>query len=172
MKYSAVAVLVGATALVAAQNPLENIPKCILPCVTPLLAENKSCNTADVACICRDKAFIEKITKCAVDSCEQAQVLEALDFAKELCSSMGVTLPDDLPIPTSPTTTDAPSETAPVDEDDEVSEDEEGTPTQSGNGTVTAPVPTETSPSDSAAGTLMVSGFSLVGAAFAALLML
>jgi len=173
MKFSAVAVVLGAGALVAAQGDitavLKNMTPCVQNCVTPVFPDLTKCPTPDVpACICKDENFITAVVACVTEKCSADDFKVAAEFAKGVC---GTDVTKDIPAP--PAEDDKEEDDKETDEDaDETTE----TPTTSGNATVPVPSPTgtETSPpdSDSAAGSLMVSGFSLVGAAVVAALML
>jgi hypothetical protein len=51
------------------------------------------CPLANVACICSNSTFISSISCCLVAHCDQADQVQAIGFADQLCSNYGVTVP-------------------------------------------------------------------------------
>ncbi|KAF5544081.1 CFEM domain-containing protein [Fusarium mexicanum] len=80
--------------LVAAQ---EKLPKCAQPCVDEYTTGGgvAGCGQLDVKCICSNKSFLSGIACCLEDKCNASDQETAVKYAKQICSTAGVTnLPD------------------------------------------------------------------------------
>ncbi|KAF5973812.1 CFEM domain-containing protein [Fusarium coicis] len=83
--------------LVAAQQ--EKLPKCAQPCVDKYTTGGgvAGCGQLDVKCICSNKNFLSGIACCLEDKCDAAGKETAVKYAKQICSTAGVTdLPDEV----------------------------------------------------------------------------
>jgi hypothetical protein len=70
-------------------NPTQQT--CAAGFTTPGLVAG--CPLANVACICSNSTFISSISCCLVANCDQADQVQAIGFADQLCSNYGVTVP-------------------------------------------------------------------------------
>ena len=88
--FTLTAVLAGLT---SAQNGL---PACAQPCLSKFNngAEIAGCANLDVKCICSNSSFLNDISCCLVDACNEADKQTSLAYAQNLCKTAGVT---DLP---------------------------------------------------------------------------
>ncbi|KAF5616651.1 cell wall protein [Fusarium sp. NRRL 52700] len=83
--------------LVAAQQ--EKLPTCAEPCVTKYTTGGgiAGCGQLDVKCICSNKDFLSGIACCLEDKCDASGKEAAVKYAKQICSTAGVTnLPDEV----------------------------------------------------------------------------
>ncbi|UNI21142.1 hypothetical protein JDV02_007158 [Purpureocillium takamizusanense] len=96
----AVALFVSLAAGLAAAQSVGDIPECAKKCATGLLEKKVGdCETTDIGCFCRNKDFINNIV-CCIDqakSCTQDELEKTLSFARKLCSTSNVQLPDTVP---------------------------------------------------------------------------
>ncbi|KAM0354295.1 hypothetical protein ACHAPU_001339 [Fusarium lateritium] len=84
MKYSfAFAALVAA---VQAQS-LGDVPKCAIPCLDKAIASESSCDTTDLACVCKNFDDIRSAaTSCVIDECgSDVAISEVLPATEKLC---------------------------------------------------------------------------------------
>ncbi|KYK58578.1 cell wall protein [Drechmeria coniospora] len=83
-----------AASLVAGQ--LDSIPTCAQGCVGKYITGGgvAGCKTADIACVCRNKDFLDGIACCLADVCSQEDQDKSVKFARQLCTSSGVQVPD------------------------------------------------------------------------------
>ncbi|KAF4425175.1 cell wall protein [Fusarium austroafricanum] len=80
--------------LVAAQQ--EKLPKCAQPCVDKYTTGGgvAGCGQLDIKCICSNKNFLSGIACCLDEKCDAQGKETAVKYAKQICSTAGVT---DLP---------------------------------------------------------------------------
>ncbi|KAL6694841.1 cell wall protein [Trichoderma pleuroticola] len=92
MKASVLA-LVFLSGLAAAQ---DGIPSCATGCVTQFTTGTSiaGCGQLDIACICKNADFLSGIACCLASSCDAAAQTQAVQYAKQICSSAGVSTPD------------------------------------------------------------------------------
>ncbi|KAJ4855114.1 CFEM domain-containing protein [Trichoderma breve] len=85
--------LVFLSGLAAAQS---GIPTCATGCVTQFTTGTSiaGCGQLDIACICKNADFLNGIACCLASSCDQAAQTQAVNYAKQICSSAGVSTPD------------------------------------------------------------------------------
>ncbi|KKP03014.1 hypothetical protein THAR02_04893 [Trichoderma harzianum] len=85
--------LVFLSGLAAAQS---GIPTCATGCVTQFTTGTSiaGCGQLDIACICKNADFLSGIACCLASSCDQAAQTQAVNYAKQICSSAGVSTPD------------------------------------------------------------------------------
>ncbi|KAL7786222.1 hypothetical protein V8C37DRAFT_392934 [Trichoderma ceciliae] len=90
---SSVLSLVFVAALAAAQ---DGIPSCATGCITKFTTGTSiaGCQQLDVGCICKNADFINDIACCLSSACDKAGQDQAVDYAKQICSSSGVSTPD------------------------------------------------------------------------------
>ncbi|MCJ1292575.1 hypothetical protein MMC34_004126 [Xylographa carneopallida] len=114
MQYSKIAFLAALAAPLVAAQDLSGLPSCALtPAINSL--SSTGCALTDVACICNDSSFLHSLQTTVEAVCDQADLAKALQFAKTLCLSAGVTLVIPTPSAQGPTTAAAASTTpAPV----------------------------------------------------------
>ncbi|PNP52603.1 hypothetical protein THARTR1_06768 [Trichoderma harzianum] len=85
--------LVFLSGLAAAQ---DGIPSCATGCVTQFTTGTSiaGCGQLDIACICKNADFLSGIACCLASSCDAAAQTQAVQYAKQICSSAGVSTPD------------------------------------------------------------------------------
>lgn len=83
--------------LVAAQS--SNIPSCAQDCISQYTSGGNpigNCTGLDVACICRNSTFINQVSCCVGDSCDDSSDRDnAINYARGICSAAGVSISDD-----------------------------------------------------------------------------
>ncbi|KAG5664111.1 hypothetical protein KAF25_006696 [Fusarium avenaceum] len=85
------------TGLVAAQQ--AKLPTCAQPCVDKYTTGGgvAGCGQLDIKCICSNKDFLSGIACCLEEKCDAEGRDTAVKYAKQICSSSGVTdLPDEV----------------------------------------------------------------------------
>ncbi|KAL6873072.1 hypothetical protein J3F83DRAFT_600126 [Trichoderma novae-zelandiae] len=85
--------LVFLSGLAAAQ-----IPDCATGCVTKYTTGTSiaGCGQLDIACICKNSDFLNGIACCLASACDKDSQEQAVQYAKQICSSAGVSTPDDV----------------------------------------------------------------------------
>ncbi|TFB00300.1 hypothetical protein CCMA1212_007967 [Trichoderma ghanense] len=85
--------LVFLSGLAAAQ-----IPDCATGCVTKFTTGTSiaGCGQLDIACICKNADFLNGIACCLTTACDKDGQAQAVKYAKQICSSAGVSTPDDV----------------------------------------------------------------------------
>ncbi|KAK4085309.1 uncharacterized protein Triagg1_299 [Trichoderma aggressivum f. europaeum] len=85
--------LVFLSGLAAAQ---DGIPTCATGCVVQFTTGTSiaGCGQLDIACICKNADFLNGIACCLVSSCDKDAQTQAVNYAKQICSSAGVSTPD------------------------------------------------------------------------------
>ncbi|KAL7803603.1 hypothetical protein V8C44DRAFT_343625 [Trichoderma aethiopicum] len=85
--------LVLLSGLVAAQ-----IPDCATSCVTKYTTGTSiaGCGQLDIACICKNDDFLNGIACCLASACDKDGQAQAVKYAKQICSSAGVSTPDNV----------------------------------------------------------------------------
>ncbi|KAH0491256.1 hypothetical protein TgHK011_002693 [Trichoderma gracile] len=85
--------LVFLSGLVAAQ-----IPDCATGCVTKYTTGTSiaGCGQLDIACICKNSDFLNGIACCLASACDKDGQAQAVKYAKQICSSAGVSTPDNV----------------------------------------------------------------------------
>ncbi|PTB66993.1 hypothetical protein BBK36DRAFT_1168507 [Trichoderma citrinoviride] len=85
--------LVFLSGLAAAQ-----IPSCATGCVTKFTTGNSiaGCGQLDIACICKNADFLNGIACCLTSACDKDGQDQAVQYAKQICSSAGVSTPDNV----------------------------------------------------------------------------
>ncbi|TFL07435.1 hypothetical protein BDV98DRAFT_652421 [Pterulicium gracile] len=141
---AAVASVSATTLLRRQQSPY---PDCALPC---LVAAMEGECAGDVACLCRDEAFVVGSTECIATSCEGDDLENANRVARESCASVGVNLEeqptdsatpsdaeesDSAPAPSDSNTAPATEETSATPEDEEETPEEESAALSTGAST-------------------------------------
>ncbi|KAI6376038.1 hypothetical protein MCOR25_002853 [Pyricularia grisea] len=93
-------VLVAALGGLAAAQ-FSGLPTCATTCATKLLSST-GCNN-DAKCICSSGSFIQDVSCCllAPGGCGTDDIKKAVQFASELCSANGVTVPSTVSCPSS-----------------------------------------------------------------------
>ncbi|KAM0258366.1 hypothetical protein ACHAQJ_003841 [Trichoderma viride] len=79
--------------LAAAQ---AGIPSCATGCVTKFTTGSSiaGCQQLDIACICKNSDFLDGIACCLTTACDAASQTQAVKYAQQICSSAGVSTPD------------------------------------------------------------------------------
>jgi len=103
MQYSKIAFLAALAAPLVAAQDLSGLPSCAL---TPAISAlgSTGCALTDVACICKNTGFLTSLESTVEAACDAADLATALQFAKTLCLSAGVTLSIATPSAQAPTT--------------------------------------------------------------------
>ncbi|KAL7911984.1 cell wall protein [Trichoderma velutinum] len=85
--------LVFLSGLAAAQS---GIPTCATGCVTQFTTGTSiaGCGQLDIACICKNADFLSGIACCLASACDKNAQTQAVQYAKQICSSAGVSTPD------------------------------------------------------------------------------
>src|SRR5438045_2351647 len=65
-------------------------------CVTQFTSGNSigGCGSLDAKCICSNADFLSNIACCLANACDQADQQSAVTFAKQFCTTQGVTVPN------------------------------------------------------------------------------
>ncbi|KAH7328727.1 hypothetical protein B0I35DRAFT_404052 [Stachybotrys elegans] len=144
----------------------STIPSCAAPCVTQFTTGGQiaGCQQLDVECICSNADFLEGIACCVAERCDASEQRDAVQYAQQICTAAGVTVPDEVVCRNSSS-----SESASASDAASTATDETASATELTTATGTATT-TSTATPDAAAG-LAGSG-SLFGAAVALLLAL
>ncbi|KJZ78365.1 hypothetical protein HIM_02403 [Hirsutella minnesotensis 3608] len=84
-----------AGSLVAAQSQLQGIPPCARECVSKSISGPNvaGCAVADIACVCRNKDFLNNIACCLAGVCKQEEQEQTVKFATQLCGASQVQVP-------------------------------------------------------------------------------
>ncbi|KAL6904353.1 hypothetical protein GGI43DRAFT_317657 [Trichoderma evansii] len=92
---ASIASLVFTAALAAAQD-LSGLPSCATACVTKFTTGTQigGCKQLDIGCICGNADFLNGIACCLASACSKSDQNTAISFAQQICSSSGVTVPD------------------------------------------------------------------------------
>ncbi|KAK2038949.1 hypothetical protein LZ31DRAFT_559196 [Colletotrichum somersetense] len=115
------------------------------------------CSNLDVKCICSNENFLDGIACCLTKACQEADQKTAVQYAKNICTGAGVTVPDQVVCKSANASTSA-TGTSPS----------QASPSQTGASQTSAPAATGT-PSSSAA---TLGPVALLGGLVAALLAL
>lgn len=86
MKYAFAAV---ALAALARAQTLADVPKCAIPCLDKSIADNTSCETTDLACVCESFDKVQgDATTCVIKECGAEVALnDVLPAAQKLCEN-------------------------------------------------------------------------------------
>jgi cobalamin biosynthesis Mg chelatase CobN len=68
-----------------------------------------SCGNLDIQCICSSSSFLSSIACCLSSACDAADQQAAVAYAKQICTTAGVTVPDAVSCASSSTTATATS---------------------------------------------------------------
>ncbi|PPJ57680.1 hypothetical protein CBER1_00146 [Cercospora berteroae] len=79
---------------------VTDVPSCAQKCVVQ--GSYGGCREGDVACICRNTPYLQDLTGCVSRECTGTNCQDVVDFAKNVCGSVGVT---SLPMPSCAATT-------------------------------------------------------------------
>ncbi|PFH58360.1 hypothetical protein XA68_13765 [Ophiocordyceps unilateralis] len=84
-----------AASLTIAQD-LSAMPPCAKDCVSKYMGGSSvaGCQAADIACVCKNKDFLNNIACCLAKACKPEDQAKTISFAKQLCSAAGVQVPD------------------------------------------------------------------------------
>ncbi|PTB39517.1 uncharacterized protein TrAFT101_007704 [Trichoderma asperellum] len=84
------------TAALAAAQDLSGLPSCATGCVTKFTTGTAigGCQQLDIGCICKNADFLNGIACCLADACSKSDQDKAVSFAQQICSSAGVSTPD------------------------------------------------------------------------------
>jgi len=106
--FSKIALIAALAAPLIAAQDLSGLPSCA---ETPAIAAlgSTGCSITDIACICKDSAFLTSLEPAVAAACSPADLATALQFAVDLCDSVGVTLTISTPAATSPAATSTPT---------------------------------------------------------------
>lgn len=93
---SAIYSIVLVAGLAAAQS--NQIPSCATTCVSQYTSNSRiaDCGQFDVKCICSNEEFLDGIACCLEDACDEEGRKAAVNYAKSICTSSGVTVPDEV----------------------------------------------------------------------------
>lgn len=66
------------------------------PCIVKYTTGNEiaDCNQLDIACICSNEQFLDGIACCLEDACDDAGKKAAVAYARQICSTQNVQVPD------------------------------------------------------------------------------
>ncbi|GAA6013162.1 hypothetical protein JCM11491_005201 [Sporobolomyces phaffii] len=65
------------------------VPACVTGCIGTA-ASMTSCQTADTACLCAAKPFIDGVSTCMIQSCTPEELAVGVGFGEAYCASVGV----------------------------------------------------------------------------------
>lgn len=116
------------------------------------------CKNGNVKCICENDEFLNGIACCLTDACDDAGKAAAVKFAQQICSTAGVTVPEEVTCNNSTSSSSATESAASA----------SGTASEAASGTASAAAVSSTSPA-AAAG---LSGSGVGGAVGAVLAMM
>ncbi|KAF4627134.1 hypothetical protein G7Y89_g11019 [Cudoniella acicularis] len=126
------------SAIAFAQDFPAELPDCSKVCAKPYFASNNTmfatCAVNDVACICTNTAFVNKISCCIFSNCNADDQAIVVDFATNLCTQVDVS-----GTPTLPTAASCPTPTTPIDTDT-------ATPTDTATATAAATTTSDSAP--------------------------
>ncbi|KAF4581032.1 cell wall protein [Ophiocordyceps camponoti-floridani] len=90
------ALLVTLAASLAAAQDLGGMPACAKDCVSKYMGGSSvaGCQAADIACVCKNKDFLNNIACCLSKACKPEDQDKTISFAKQLCNAAGVQVPD------------------------------------------------------------------------------
>ncbi|PHH72076.1 hypothetical protein CDD80_4802 [Ophiocordyceps camponoti-rufipedis] len=90
------ALLVTLAASLAAAQDLAGMPACAKDCVSKYMGGSSvaGCQPADIACVCKNKDFLNNIACCLSQACKPEDQDKTISFAKQLCNAAGVQVPD------------------------------------------------------------------------------
>ncbi|KAK2065379.1 hypothetical protein LY76DRAFT_331088 [Colletotrichum caudatum] len=159
---SSVAVAIALAGLAAAQTDL---PKCAQSCVTQFTSGTAiaGCSNLDVKCICSNDNFLDGIACCLAKACQEADQKAAVQYAKNICTGAGVTVPDQVVCKSANAASTSATGTSPTQ-----ASPSQASPSQTSPSQTSAPAATGT-PSSSAA---TLGPVALLGGLVAALLVL
>jgi cobalamin biosynthesis Mg chelatase CobN len=82
--------------LAAAQS--DKIPSCATSCISKYTTGDgiAGCGQLDIKCICSNDDFLNGIACCLKDKCDTAGQAAAVKYAQQICSTAGVTVPDEV----------------------------------------------------------------------------
>ncbi|KAL7946026.1 hypothetical protein V8C42DRAFT_322253 [Trichoderma barbatum] len=129
--------LVFLSGLAAAQ-----IPDCATGCVTKFTTGTSiaGCGQLDIACICKNADFLSGIACCLSSACDKDSQTQAVKYAKQICSSAGVSTPDEVVCNDESSSTSEPakeSTTATESSDSSTTESSESSTTESSESSTT-----------------------------------
>ncbi|KAK6824841.1 hypothetical protein PG995_015557 [Apiospora arundinis] len=85
--------ILGASAIVSAQNWPQGFPQCGTVCIPNMLkeAKNFNCGDSDWRCLCSQKNFIYGVRDCADQACPKGDdAVQVKQWGKSQCASVGV----------------------------------------------------------------------------------
>ncbi|KAI8691007.1 hypothetical protein LRP88_08284 [Fusarium phalaenopsidis] len=76
----------------------DKLPTCAQPCVDKYTTGKgiAGCGQFDFKCICSNESFLDGIACCLEDECDEKGKEAAVDYAKKICSTSGVEVPDEV----------------------------------------------------------------------------
>ncbi|RSL49246.1 hypothetical protein CEP54_012525 [Fusarium duplospermum] len=76
----------------------DKIPTCAQPCVDKYTTGKgiAGCGQFDFKCICSNESFLDGIACCLEDECDDKGKEATVDYAKKICSTSGVEVPDEV----------------------------------------------------------------------------
>ncbi|KAH6957652.1 hypothetical protein BKA56DRAFT_502641 [Ilyonectria sp. MPI-CAGE-AT-0026] len=85
-----------AAGLVAAQT--GKLPSCATSCITKYTTGDNiaGCGQLDIKCICSNADFLDGIACCLDAACDATGKSAAVEYAQQMCSTAGVTVPDEV----------------------------------------------------------------------------
>ncbi|CAI6053249.1 unnamed protein product [Clonostachys chloroleuca] len=95
MKFIATPIILALAAGFASAQ-LEDVPECAKSCLVQYTTGTQIANCAqlDIKCICSNTEFLDGIACCLDKDCDAAGKSAAVTFAKQICSTASVTIPD------------------------------------------------------------------------------
>ncbi|EEU48556.1 uncharacterized protein NECHADRAFT_98798 [Fusarium vanettenii 77-13-4] len=76
----------------------DKLPTCAQPCVDKYTTGKgiAGCGQFDFKCICSNESFLDGIACCLEGECDDKGKQAAVDYAKKICSTSGVDVPDEV----------------------------------------------------------------------------
>lgn len=106
------------------------------------------CKNGNVKCICENEDFLNGIACCLTDTCDDAGKAAAVKFAQQICSTAGVTVPEEVTCNNSSATESAAA--ASGSSSSAAAASASGTTSEAAAGTASAPAVSSTSPAAAA----------------------
>ncbi|GAA5830432.1 hypothetical protein JCM5353_005840 [Sporobolomyces roseus] len=69
----------------------SEVPVCVVTCIGEASALT-SCQSADSQCLCSSPTFIDGVTACMIQSCDEQALTFGIQFGEQYCASAGVSV--------------------------------------------------------------------------------
>lgn len=136
------------TVVVAQGGSLADLPRCAQGCVGTSISV-PGCQGIDIRCICSNREWLQGVACCLQANCSAEEQANAVTFAGSLCSTAGVTVPNQVTCPSaaggaSSSATQTTSEVSAASSSSATTEEATSTTTTEAETTTTETTPTST----------------------------